>query len=82
MRTPEEIARLTQIFIGIKGTTMEEAYDYVMMVEVRNEYSRLADIELEKEKMLRTLGGVRGIADADRWNLIRKTIMLNQGVVE
>lgn len=82
MRTPEEIARLTQIFIGIKGTTMEEAYDYVMMNEIRNEYSALADIEFEKDKMMRTLGGIKGIDDADRWMMIRKTIMLTRGVVE
>lgn len=81
MRTPEEIAGLTQIFIGIKGTTAEQALDYVIMVEVRNQYSRMADQELAKEKMMRTLGGIKGIDDADRWNQIRKTIMLTQGVV-
>lgn len=82
MRTPEEIARLTQIMTGIKGNTTEEALDYVMIVELRNEYSALADIEFEKDKMLRTLGGIQGINDADRWNMIRKTIMLTKGVVE
>jgi len=81
MKTPEQLARRIQIMTGIRGTTIEEAYDYVMMVEVRNEYSQLADIEFEKEKMLRTLGGIQGIDDAGRWYLIRKTIMLNQGVV-
>ena len=81
MRTPEEIARLTQIFIGIKGTTVEEALDYVMMVEVRNEYSRLADHELEQEKMLHKLGDIKGIDDGDRWNQIRKRIMLTKGVI-
>lgn len=81
MRTPEEIARLTQIMIGIKGSTAEEAYDYVMMVELRNEYSRMADHELAQEKMLRTLGSIKGIDDADRWNQIRKRIMLTKGEI-
>ena len=53
-----------------------------MMNEIRNEYSALADIEFEKDKMMRTLGGIKGIDDADRWNMIRKTIMLTRGVVE
>ena len=82
MRTPEEIARLTQIMLGIKGDTIEEAHDYVIMVEIRNEYSRLAEAELEQEKILRTLGGIKGIEDADRWNMIRKTIMLNKGEIK
>ena len=81
MRTPEELARLTQIMIGIRGSTAEEALDYVMMNEIRNEYSALADQELQQEKILRTLGDVKGINDADRWNMIRKTIMLTRGVI-
>lgn len=82
MRTPEEIARLVQIFHGVKGTTIEEAYDFVMMMEIRNEYSRMADEELAKEKMMHRLSGIKGIEDGDRWNQIRKRIMLTKGEIE
>ena len=82
MRSEQDLARLVQIFTGIKGSTPEEAFDYVQMVELRNEYSRMADEELAKENMLRTLSGIQGIPDADRWNQIRKRIMLTKGNLE
>lgn len=57
MRTPGELARLTHIFIGIKGTTMEEAYDYVMMNEARTEAHRIETQEELEREMLNSLSG-------------------------
>lgn len=83
MRSPEELARLAQIMLGIHGSTIEEALDYAQMVEIRNEYNRMAEAELEQELMMAKLSG-NNISEqeiTERWYAIRQRLMLSQGQV-